>query len=250
MLITQPNKEVWLKSYRRVLLNGAPLRGKTTSLKTFPKPIHIIVAPGEMGYSSLFPDPPHLNLYYWEFDTASPIIAWAKVWVEFKILCTDILNGKYGSVETLAIDGLHKLYYVIQKAHGYTQDSEAREYSRYHEVFTNQMSVILGSSIPYVVATVYDGPEATEPGSKVTQVFPQLPGRMAKDIMGLFPCVFHAELRVDEKGSIYSWRLQPSVKMQAAGFHLPKEITSTFPAELPQDWAIVEKLITGCISKF
>ena len=50
--------EDWSKSFDRILINGPPYSGKTTSFMTWPAPRQIIVAPGELGSSSILPDDP------------------------------------------------------------------------------------------------------------------------------------------------------------------------------------------------
>lgn len=247
-VITEVDRSKWKQLFRRALINGAPLSGKTTSLKTWPAIApgkrHILVAPGELGHSSILPDD-DTKLYYWEFDPSASAIQYKKVFLELQQVTNDILSGKYGEVTSFAFDGLHKLYYVVMKANGFTPDSEAKEYTRYHEGFTQYISPILGSNVPYVAMTCYDGNEAIEVGSKTMQVFPDLPGRMAKQIMGMFPIILHSERSGEGPTQKFTWRLRASGKVQAAGMHVPKEIADKFPAELPQSWAEVEKIIAS-----
>lgn len=232
----------WKSTFRRLLINGPPLSGKTSSLATFPAPRHIIIAPGELGHSSIR-DGDGQRVYYWQFDVEQPIVKYMLMWQHVKRLTQEIITGKHGPCETLAIDGLHKLYYVIMKAYGYTSDTDPRAYTKFHEEFTNYVAPLLASKIPYVVATCYDGNEASEAGSKVTQVFPDLPGKMAKQVMGMFPVVFHSERQGDGTHEKFVWRLRASGKVQGCGVHLPKEVTKIFPAEADQDWAKIESIV-------
>lgn len=158
-------------------------------------------------------------------------------------LTIDILNGKHGEATTFGLDGLHKLYTLVMKACNWTPDSDAKEYVKYHDEFGRYVNMVLGSPIPYVVASCYDGQEAVEPGSKSMQVFPDLPGKQAKLIMGSFPVVLHAERSGDGEKEKFIWRLRSTGKIQAAGMHLPAEIRSRFPAEVEQDWSKIEAII-------
>ena len=229
----------WKSTFRRVLLNGPPLSGKTTALKTFPAKRHLLIAPGELGHSSIQEDD-DTKIYYWEFDPNATKVAYSRVWAHIQVITTNILKGMYGDITTFGIDGLHKLYYVIMKSHGFTPDSDPRDYVRYHETFTNYMNSILQSPTPFVVATSYDGVEALEAGSKISQIFPDLPGKMAKQVMGMFPCVFHTERSGDDGKEKYIWRLRANGKIQGVGMHLPQDIKAKFPAEIEPDWQKVE----------
>lgn len=245
MPFTRETPDGWKRDFRRVLINGAPLSGKTTSLKTWPAKRHVVIAPGELGHSSLLPDA-DTEKYFWEFDPAQPKIAWSDIYREFKTLITEIAKGEHGECTTLAVDGLHRLYYTIQMANGYNPDNDAKQFMKFHKEFGDIMALILGSKIPYIVCTVYDGKEPVEGQKGVTQIFPGLPGMMAKDIMGLFPVVMHSvrEPDTERKGKTKRyWQLQPSGNMQGAGLHVPIEFAERFPAELPQDWGHMEKLI-------
>lgn len=243
-VITEVSKDAWKRIFRRTLENGPPLSGKTTAMKTWPPKRHLIIAPGELGHSSILPDD-DTRMYFWEFDPTASRTDYKKVLVELEIVVREILCGKYGEVVTFGLDGLHKLYYVIMKANGFTIDTDTREYARYHEAFTQLIGPILGSNVPYIVMTCYDGQEAIEAGSKVTQVFPQLPGRMAKEVMGLFPVVLHTKRVGDGQKQQFLWELKASGKMQGAGMHLPVEIAAKFPAEMDQDWRQVEAIINS-----
>lgn len=236
--------DAWKQTFRRVLVNGPPLSGKSTSFLTFPPKRHIIVAPGELGHSSIREDE-NTKLYYWEFDPGVSNVQYLKTWVNVQKLTTEILSGKHGEITTLGMDGLHKLYFLIMKAKGFTVDSDPKEYVKYHEEFSRYMHMILGSSVSYVVASSYDGVEALEAGSKITQVFPDLPGKMAKQVMGMFPVVLHAERRGDGDKEKFMWQLRSTGKVQAAGMHLPADIRGQFPSEIEQDWQKIETIIAA-----
>lgn len=236
--------DAWKNTFRRVLINGAPLSGKTTSFKTFPPKRHLLIAPGELGHSSIQEDE-DTKLYYWEFDPLAPNLQFSRLWIYVQKLTQEILQGKHGEVTTFGVDGLHKLYYVIMKAKGFTVDSDPKEYVKYHETFTTYMQSIIQSTTPFVVATSYDGNEALEAGSKITQIFPDLPGKMAKQIMGMFPVVLHSERAGEGTTERFIWRLRASGKVQGVGLHVPSEIRAKFPPEVEQDWRKIEAIINA-----
>lgn len=250
----QLNPTLFRRAASRVLLNGPPLSGKTSSCKTFPRArwskvlgrsiagsTHIIVAPGEFGYSSVLPEE-DFHVHAWE---VAPGGAPGEAQTVYRIVqecVTDILTGKHGSVETLVLDGLHHLYTLIMKARGWTaasvDDKESgRQYAKYHDEFRNFVARLLGSAVPLVAATVYDGLELADPEMPkgLKQVFPQLPGIMAKEVMGMFPMVMHTA-RVPQPGKpddAFTWTLRATGKLQAAGMHLPAEIARRLPADIP-----------------
>lgn len=234
----------WKSTFRRVLVNGPPLSGKTTSFLTFPPKRHILVAPGELGHSSVREDD-GTKLYYWEADPNASNLQYARTWAHIQRLTVDILSGKHGEITTFALDGLHKLYYVIMKAMGFTVDVDAKAYVKYHEAFRNYMQMVLQSSVAYVVASVYDGNEAIEMGSKVTQIYPDLPGKMAKECMGMFPVVLHTDRSRIGEAEKFVWQLRATGKVQGVGMHLPTDIKAKFPAEIDQNWTLIEAIING-----
>lgn len=230
------DREAWRRAFSRVLWNGAPLTGKTTGTLTLPRPCHLVVAPGELGYSSVEPAEDY-KIYAWKYDPTDPTADKPRdVWAAMQQQVTDILAGKEGPVASLVVDGLHKLYDLVMRVEGWTaamvDDKEAgRQYTKYHDKFGTFLARVLGSGVPLVGATCYDGLEPVEPGVKGSpmQIFPLLPGRMAKDIMGMFPVVFHTEKQPPNK---YLWALKPQGKMQAAGMHIPTRYAATLPNEI------------------
>jgi hypothetical protein len=185
------------------------------------------------------------KLYYWEFDPNSTNVQYMRLWVYVQRITQEILTGKHGEVTTFGLDGLHKLYTVVMLAKGWTPDSDPKEYVKYHAEFGKYMQMVLGSPTPYVVASCYDGQEAMEAGSKVMQIYPDLPGKQAKLIMGSFPVVFHAERQGEGEREQFVWRVRSSGKVQGCGMHVPPDIKRLFPAELPQDWNAVEKILNA-----
>lgn len=241
----------WVSDASRILLNGPPLTGKTTSLLTFPRPCHILIAPTEMGASSIRDNPKAgVHVYKFQFKAAE-VLKYQTIWRGVQETTQMILDGSHGKVNTFCIDGLHRLYYFIQKALGYTASTDSKEYSRYHETFVNFLLPILSSDVPTVVATSYDGTEMVEDsaGKGIATIYPGLPGRMAKEIMGYFPLVFHSETFRTGKGEEYRWQLRAKDKVRGAGAHFPADVRDVFPNYVPQDWNVVLNLINKALKE-
>lgn len=245
LLLEPRGRDEWKKCFRRPLFNGKPGTGKTSGFMTLPGPRHIVIAPGEHGHSSIQEDE-QTKVYHWLADPGDPKVVPAALLAQFKIVVANIATQAYGPVTTLAIDGLHKLFDLIQRS---IMISDNKEFGKYHRAFLDIISPLIASTIPYVAASCYDGAEAVEAGSKETTIMPGLPGRMAVDIMGQFPVVFHTSRTGVAPNEKFEWQVKASPKVGGALMHLPKEIRDKFPSVLPQDWNEVEKIIAGVVGE-
>lgn len=244
----------WKRGFATALLMGPPGVGKTTALLTWPKPLHVIVAPTELGAASIQGDESKgVHVYRWEYDPAKPL-NFKEAWADLQGVTQDVLTGKHGEARTIALDGTHRAYYVMQKAMGYVTGTDPRAFGDYHEEFTKFLTRILASPIAYKVATVYDGAEPVEAGSKLTSLYPALPGQFAKNVLGLFGVVFHAEKEQRAK-TRYFWRTRPDGRVGGVIIHLPPRIAASFPPEIDVTideqgevqggWYTVEKLLAA-----
>lgn len=240
--VTPLDPEAWKKTLRRVLVHGEPLSGKTTCLMSFPAPRHILIAPGELGYSSIQEDE-NTKIYY--FEPQDSMMDYRHIWIQVQQWTRDILSGKHGEVTTFAIDGLHKIYAAIMKARGHTPDTDAKAFSGYHDAFNNFMIPIIAGPTKYVVATCYDGSEQIETGSKTNKdmaLWPDLPGQMAKKVMGMFPVVIHTK-RSGVGKEQYFWELQASQTMRGVGVHVPTRLRQNLPAFCEPNWEVFERML-------
>jgi AAA domain len=245
--------DAWKQGLQRTLVVGPPGARKTTSLLTWPGPIGIVVAPGEKGYASITVGD-GIKAFYWEDDIIAKTSPSALV-KEIETVAFDLLAGKYGEITTFALDGLHKIYtaYINDATSGAFaagEDFEPRMYGRAHEMFLHFISRIAHSPVLYFVATVWDGREADNPdlGSKgPTHIYPDLPGKLAKRIMGEFSVVLYAEVPAPVAGieQKATWQLQPGGKIWGAGVKVPPVIARTLPAKVPQNWQALEPLLLG-----
>lgn len=265
MALIQITGSLWRRALYRPLLNGPPLSGKTTSTKTFPRrslsksyqrnitgDTFLVVVPGEHGHTSVLPEDDY-HIFAWEIDPTSATNEYKKWWVEFESTLREIVTGKHGPVETLVIDGLHLLYDLVMRVNGWTpamvDDKESgRQYTKYHADFLNFVSKWLQSPVPMVAATCFDGLEPMESDNprSLKQIYPSLPGMMAKRIMGVFPVIIHTEGQQGDVKS-FKWALRPLGKTQAAGMHLPQTLAEKFPRECPQDWLVLDQVFAQAI---
>jgi hypothetical protein len=238
----------WMKTLRRVHFNGEPITGKTTALTTMPAMRHIMIAPGEQGYSSL-QENDEQKVYKFVTDPTE-LTDYAGVWKVFQEMAKRILSNEFGQVTVFAIDGLHKLYYMLMKNRGFPTNTDMwgdKAYGKGYDYtrmdFENFMNPILASNIPYVAATSYDRSAAIEKGSKDLGMFPDFPGQMARNIMGMFPVTIHTK-RVPSAGvEKFFWELKATPTLRGVGVHVPLALKKQLPPFCEPNWAAFEKLL-------
>ncbi len=253
------------KKFRRVLLNGPPNSGKTTSLRTWPGPVVGQVYPKEKGASSLpfrtADGQPITALIPAEIDVTKPQ-DWKAVCTEMRKTTIDILVGKHGPVTTFFGDGIHKAYQVFLAsvcggANFTGEEFETKLYAKAHSLFWEYVDLILSSSVPYAVLTCWDGAEQdnkldqSSEGKKRVHLYPDLPGQAAKKIMGEFSLVLSAGIEGVGGAARYYWQTQPGGYTWGAGMKLPLEVTQKLklPREVEQNWTKLDGQITKAIDE-
>lgn len=230
-----------LQLAKLVLVNGPPGSGKTTSFHTIPGRKAIIVVPGELGFTSIEPG-----------ESVVPFIldkpaGFQLDLAELEKIIKSIARGEHGKFDAICLDGIHKAFYLIQKAAGYTMDTDPKEFVRYHEKFAGLLDLIAQAPIEWRVVSCYDGPEivdtTVDKKSQVVKNYPGLPGKQAKDIMGRFPLVLHSFVFGSGKDAKYQWHLQGTSSVGGALIHLPRTVVSKLPAVMEQDFGRLEKSI-------
>ena len=250
----------WLKSLSRVLITGPPNTRKTTSLATWPRPIHIISYPGEKGASSIPVEEEGINAYVYKEDDISKSSPGAIV-KEIEKMTIEILTGAHGPIATFAGDGLHKLYELYyQREHralieAYPGDDEdklaGRAYGNAHKEFLLYLTKTSYAKIDNAVFTVWDGLDRDDPEAKrgPTHIYPDLPGKMARRIVGEFSVVLFAKLGLPQPDSSKqraSWQIQPVGKIHGCGVKIPAHIAAKLPKEVPfQDWKRLLPVLKG-----
>lgn len=253
------------KKFRRVLLNGPPNSGKTTSIRTWPGPVHVQVFPKEKGSSSLpfrtLDGQEIIGYTPDEIDVTKPQ-DWRAIASDMTKTTVDILAGKFGPVKTFFGDGLHKAYQVflaeITGGANYTgEEFDAKLYSKSHARFWEYVDMILNSGVEYIGFTCWDGLEQdnaldeSKEGKKRKHVFPDLPGQAAKKVMGEFSIVLNTGIEGVGSAARYYWQTQPGGWVWGAGMKLPIEVSQRLklPREVEQDWSKLDSKIVKAIDE-
>ncbi len=250
-------------SAHRVLLMGPPNVFKTTSIiETWPKPLHIQVYPGERGDATIPRDREDVKLYIWRDSTdPSTKASSADVVNQTETVTWEILAGKYGPVTSFSGDGIHKYYaailnWVTGGASGKGEEFEPRLYARAHEHFTYYLQRVMASPVENVVFTCWDGKEADNPELKSqgpSHIFPDLPGKMAKRIMGEFSVVVYAIVdyaaRQPNKPVPAKWQLLPEGKVWGAAVKAPTAVVMNLPVYIPQSYQALKQALEAAYVK-
>lgn len=234
--------EMWMKMLRRIQLCGPPYSGKTTGAMTLPPPRAYLVVPGEFGATSLPADDPETKVYTW--PQYSPDNNPQEGLRLFNQTAEEVRIGKHGQFRSVIVDGGHVYAELTMKALGWTaytldDDMGSRQYPKYYDAimkFFKRMAAP-DNGIEFFCMTCYDGREAAEDAQgarikKQTMIWPEMPGKLAKLIMGAFPCTYHTERIPGNPVDLFYWRLRPQGMMQAAGMHIPPRILAKLPASI------------------
>ena len=248
-------------SARRVLLMGPPNVFKTTSIvETWPRPLHMQFYPGERGDATAPRDQPDLHVYTWQDDPVNKTAS-GDVVNQVETLTWEILGGKHGPITSFAGDGLHKYYaailnWVTGGASGKGEEFEPRLYARAHEHFTYYLQRVMASPVENVVFTCWDGKEVDNPDLKSggpSHIFPDLPGKMAKRIMGEFSVVIYSiadfAARQPNKPVPCRWQLLPEGKVWGAAVKAPTQVVMNLPIYIPQSYEALKGALEAAYAK-
>jgi hypothetical protein len=252
----------------RVAIFGAPNTLKTTAMLTWPKPLVILLYPGEKGWDTIPRDRDDIIPLIWEIDPEKA--SWSQLCSEvekttWRAIAGEFTGGK--QPQTLALDGLHKLYHCYLKREftdlvlaaqsnaRSNQDPEAYRgpsYGRAHDVFGHYVTKTLQSSVPWIVASLWEGrikdnPDDTTRTAK-RHIFPDLPGEMGKNIVGEFASgILYSEVGLpDPLGRVKgTWLTKKSGDIWGVGLKCPAEIAERIPARIPQTWEALTKALSG-----
>lgn len=251
--------EVWKRQVSRTLIFGPPDSWKTTSLLSWlPKgEVHVLSFPGEKGYATLPLGIANLHPYIWEgnvLENRSP----SAVLAEVERLTLDILSGKNGKVDVAQFDGFHKYYDLILDdvtggAYNRGEEFEPQLYGRAHRRAKDFLDVVLQSPVPYVVFTAWNAKELDrplQPGEKARSVgsheWPDLPGKMAKLILGEFSLVLFSNVqkpRTPTEKPKGEWILVPDNEVWGVHVKIDPRIAVRLPKRVPQNWVELERLL-------
>lgn len=276
--------ELGAKKMSRVLIIGAPNTFKTTAIvRTFPRPTQLMSYPGEGGVGTLPIDQPDLKAYVWEDEDPSKV-SYTQQINEIEKTTWEILMGKYGEVKTFAGEGLHKLaglywnrayaqlceIYSKQIEEGKTDRngvplSESLKLEAYgnerkgatHDVL-QYIHRVNQSNVDTVVFTCWEGVEQGQYGGNKEleanakpHIFAELPGRLARFIVGEFGVVVFSEVGLPgpDGKSTGTWQIRKAGVVWGVGVKVPYEIALGLPARVPQDWSKLYPLLLGPIKQ-
>jgi hypothetical protein len=286
MAIKVLTKELGEKMIRRVLIIGGPNTCKTTAIvRTADKPLHILSFPGEKGTGAIPTTDPSIKGYIWEEEDAAQFSI-SKQIEDIERTTWDILSGKHGEVKTFAGDGLHKLAslywnreyqklldnYATQIAQGKTDRNglpleEGLKLAAYGNVNYGSCKAILQyitrvnqSNVHTVMFTCWEGVETEDKemtGSNARHVFAELPGKLARLIVGEFGVVLYATVdlpipdpknpgQVVQKGA---WQIRKAGRVWGVGAKVPYELALKLPEKIPQDWQKLYPLLAGVVQQ-
>lgn len=249
-------------SRTRVLINGAPNSGKTTSLLTFPGPRVILSYPGEGGYDSIPDHDPLTTKLVYVSDKLVSNPNSSQIITEVEKATVQALQVP--GLQTFCGDGLHKLMaYVMDALSGgeYFAGSEVktesaqntsvldpRVWNQAERWLANYLAVVKQSAVPYVVFTAWDADKQERKAQKVkgekwsdmpTSRMPALPGSMGRTVLGEFSVVVHASKGViDAQKGVkgYRWQTKSDGDVMGAGIKTPVEIGEKIPKFVKADW--------------
>ena len=238
----------WDRLSRRVLIAGSPNMGKTTSLLTWPRPLAVVVCPGELGLTSI-PAAPDVDVYTQDVDWSKDI-SWQTVVDTFKKdMATALTDSRY---QTVACDGLHKAHWAYLNmvnggapARGEKLDAR-KAYPPANAKFFGDLRAWLMATTPNLVFTVWIGRDKQDPDNPESKsvIFPALPGQAGELVVGEFAVCLHAEREGTGPAARYIWRTQPNPSVFGVGIKAPPDVAKRIPATVVQDWTKLAAVLT------
>mgnify|MGYP001579444729 CR=1 FL=1 len=263
------DRELLLRKIRTPLFFGPPNSRKTSGLLTFPfeedgsGDLVIFSFPGEEGYNTIPVGYPGVRAFIWEEPPGDAQSAMSMM-DEVNATLTRLIAGQLGNVKILAGDGFHNMYQVYMNvttngAFGRGEDLGERgglAYGRAHQMANTFLRRFYAAPVPYKVLTAWDAREAdrvdplTGRGDKSGHNWPMLPGQMAKWIVGkagltIFTKIEYPRTPMD-KVTAY-WQLKPDNEVWGAAVKTDPRFIEQIPDKVPQDWKLLEPLLTKCL---
>lgn len=280
--------------FLRLINSGVPSSGKTTNLYTFiygpydifsddkeevklalkyaeesQRDMAIISCPGEKGTLSLTTtDHVKPHIYETEDEANTTDAKWSKEAVDACVNTTEVLRKS--GVDVLAIDGLHSLYeqkmnQITGGAYLNGGEFDTKLYGLAHGFIGDYISKVHHSRVPVIVVTTWEEWEK-QPDNPAVQInkytpqhlWPSLPGKMAKRIVGHFDgrlscqiktqCL-HGKTGCDEYGKEhYVWQFLPKGDVIGVGVKGLRRITKQMK-ETPyihQSYESLKQLMEQC----
>ena len=245
----------WKRLFRRALVYGPPNSWKTTSLLTWPRPLHVIVVPGEMGSAAL-PVQDDVRVYVWSHDPTAKKASLGQQVRELESLSKEILAGKHGPVGTIAVEGIHKAHrlkfdsVLDGMSDGDQEKFRGMAYGVTSRWLIDLLHEIGETTVPYFVATCWAEREKDDPTDTSVKapahVFPALPGMLSQLVLGEFGAVLHSEAGQELAPGKFGpgrWQTRKGGKVWGAGLKVPAPVGAKIPTFVPQDWTKLEELV-------
>jgi len=254
----------------RVALFGPPASFKTTAIvTTWPRVYEdrdtmvVLSLPGEKGWETIPRNEPTLVSLVWEVEDIAKVSPHAVV-KEVESTIAQAVSGTYGKITTLALDGAHKLYpWYLQRAlldkvanapQGWDGDEEklvGPAYGQAHKDYGLLLTKVLASTVPYIVVTFWQSLEKDDADDlrrrAPKHIFPDLPGQMAKNVVGEFSATLFCETTpADMQGrSRGTWLTRPEGRVWGACIKVPPEIGKKIPVRIPQHFGVLQAYMAG-----
>lgn len=241
---------------RRLLISGEPNTRKTTSLLTLPPPRAIVSSPGEKGYDTIPLNDPETIPFIWQLDEGRKVDSHTVVADVVKV-SMECITGKHGKITSFAFDGIHKFFeYIMDSvtdgAWFLGEEFEPKLYGVGYRAFEDFLSRLTHNQLPVVAFTCWaenEGDRTKKPGEKASDIpshiWPSLPGKMAKKIVGEFSVVVHQSLRKlqpTEAEPQGVWQTRPAGEVWGCGLKGTVEVVKRIPTYIPADYRVLEKL--------
>lgn len=248
---------------RRFLISGEPNSRKTTSALTFPGGIYddptgdrrlvIVSYPGEKGYDTIPLDRPNIIPLIWQVDDAQRLDSHKIV---DEVYSTSIKALADHRPVTFVGDGIHKFFdYVLDAvtdgAFLAGEEFEAKLYRKANDWFLEYLSRIMHTPTPIVVFTSWAEHEADRQKKKGEQasdipshIYPAIPGKGAKRIMGEFSVVVHqtiGKIKPTDAESQELWQTRPYGEVWGCGLKGPKDTVKHIPTFIPANYRVFEQ---------
>jgi hypothetical protein len=191
-----------------------------------------------------------------------------KIWREVEGATIDLINGKYGPIETIVIDGIHKLYDVglaiatdaesatVHSAFTKKTNDKGKEvlvgefdprcYGKSHELMWQYVNLVASSKVPNRVFMSWAETKKDDPNDNsrdaAKHMLPDMPGKAARRVMGEVSVVLYA--MVDPKGQ-YVWQTKPGGKVSGVGIKGDPKVAEKIPQFIPQDFEALGNYFKG-----
>ncbi len=255
--------------YRCIWVEGPPNTGKTTSLKTLPRPMGIISCPGEKGHTSI-PYGEGVTAFVWE-DDGTPLkerntLYYMKIWRAVDEKIVDFITGKHGALQAIVLDGMHKDYQIAlaiatdgeseklqsafkevstDKGTRLEGEFDPRCYGKSHRLIWERVNLVASSKVPWRIFTSWSEMEKDDPDdtskSAPKHVLPDLPGKAARRVLGEVSITLHSAISPKNE---YVWQTKPGGKVYGAGIKGNADLVAKVPMFIPQDFSVLEKYLT------